>query len=462
MAISVCTVGWTVPDLAGATSATLTLVPAVPGDNPAVLLLEGGVPLSSWATTYPVTPGQKIYLEVPNTGQAAAVGGTPVTDWSYVLTVSADTLTASRSIAPPLGVRSIDLDVDAVVAVQVQAGGATTTATDAQATADAAVAAASAAQTTAASKSRIIRSTAAASSPGSYAAGDQWWRYSGADVVGFWLHSGTGWVAQTISPDIIANTLTGKTIRTAPSGERVEISQTSGGPWALRFFDALGQVASMSANSGTLRIAGGVESSTIITSQRHQVVQRNGINTEGDWSLSFGEVARFRGGEWVPDPVMITVANATARAQKVAALAAASPPYVPSPARPMYVHRQDAAPGFELEVTTNGTSWRPVASGLLQPYGGQGLHMRVTSAAPTTNSNGDASISIPGGGFPTALAFAFLQYAAPNAATGYGAITPRWMPDLSSRTSLAYRLYGGTGSPVASTAVQISALLFGY
>ena len=57
----------------------------------------------------------------------------------------------------------------------------------------------------------------------------------------------------------------------------------------------------------------------------------------------------------INDPV--PVANATARAQLVADLAAQTPPYVPSPARPLYVHRTDGGPRGALERTTDGTAW---------------------------------------------------------------------------------------------------------
>lgn len=60
------------------------------------------------------------------------------------------------------------------------------------------------AQTSADGKNTVIRSTATASSPGNYKAGDLWFRYSGAGVIGMWLHSGSAWVAQTLRNEVIA------------------------------------------------------------------------------------------------------------------------------------------------------------------------------------------------------------------------------------------------------------------
>ncbi len=65
--------------------------------------------------------------------------------------------------------------------------------------------AATAAQTTADGKNKIVRSTAVASSPTSYVAGDQWWQYSGTQIIAMWLHSGSAWVSQTLTDSIITN-----------------------------------------------------------------------------------------------------------------------------------------------------------------------------------------------------------------------------------------------------------------
>ncbi|MEV7962419.1 hypothetical protein [Oerskovia paurometabola] len=53
--------------------------------------------------------------------------------------------------------------------------------------------------------------------------------------------------------------------------------------------------------------------------------------------------------------IIVPVANATAR-NAVASLVS------PSPTEPLYVHRGDAPPGRQLEVTTNGTTWITVGA----------------------------------------------------------------------------------------------------
>ena len=62
----------------------------------------------------------------------------------------------------------------------------------------------------------------------------------------------------------------------------------------------------------------------------------------------------------VRDP--IPVANTTTRAALIVSLAAATPAVVPSTSNPVYVNRADAAVGAELEVTTDGTTWRTIYS----------------------------------------------------------------------------------------------------
>lgn len=91
---------------------------------------------------------------------------------------------------------------------------------------DAAIAAsataASSAQTTANGKNRIIRSATDASSPDLYQAGDQWWKYSGTEIVAMWLHTGSAWQAQTLTNSVITNldagTITAGTLNAARIG----------------------------------------------------------------------------------------------------------------------------------------------------------------------------------------------------------------------------------------------------
>ena len=67
---------------------------------------------------------------------------------------------------------------------------------------------------------------------------------------------------------------------------------------------------------------------------------------------------------------IVPVANATERAQLVADLAAVTPAnpvaYVPSAARPLYVHRGDRPAGDHVEFTTDGTNWRSLQATPIQ------------------------------------------------------------------------------------------------
>jgi hypothetical protein len=56
--------------------------------------------------------------------------------------------------------------------------------------------------------------------------------------------------------------------------------------------------------------------------------------------------------------IVVPVASTTARAALVAALAAEG--FTPSAANPLYDHRSDATAGNELEVTTDGATWRTI------------------------------------------------------------------------------------------------------
>jgi hypothetical protein len=66
--------------------------------------------------------------------------------------------------------------------------------------------------------------------------------------------------------------------------------------------------------------------------------------------------------------VVVPVANVTARATLATAVA-------PSLSEPLYVHRADAPAGLELEVSTDGTTWRSV-------FSGDGVVLPLTYSAP--------------------------------------------------------------------------------
>lgn len=101
----------------------------------------------------------------------------------------------------------------------------------------------------------------------------------------------------------------------------------------------------------------------------------------------------------IGDP--IPVANATARAQKLVDLAAEG--IVPSTSTPVFFWRADAQPGSELEVTTDGTTFRPyaaadtMASGnaLFGNYTGQALRTASGLVSITTNASSIGTVTLP-------------------------------------------------------------------
>ena len=98
---------------------------------------------------------------------------------------------------------------DAATAIS-DAQQALTDAATAIADAFAAANAAADAQTTADGKNSVVRSSSAATGAGSYQAGDQWWQFDGADIVGLWLHDGSDWQQQELTSAIIASLDAGK------------------------------------------------------------------------------------------------------------------------------------------------------------------------------------------------------------------------------------------------------------
>ncbi|MEG2887209.1 MAG: hypothetical protein RR853_08800, partial [Aurantimicrobium sp.] len=63
---------------------------------------------------------------------------------------------------------------------------------------------ASAALTAANGKNRILRSTSVASGT-AYNNGDQWWQFSGSQIIGMWIFNNGGWVQQTLTSAVITN-----------------------------------------------------------------------------------------------------------------------------------------------------------------------------------------------------------------------------------------------------------------
>ncbi len=185
-------------------------------------------------------------------------------------------------------------------------------------TADAALEAADAAQETADGKNTVVRSTSPATAAGSYKAGDQWWQFSGTDIVGLWLHSGTDWVAQELTNAIIASldagkittgilaadrigansittaklsataidgmTITGALIRTAASGSRLELN-TSG----LSVFDATDtETAYLTGGAGGLTI--GAPASSKYANLSNEALSFNDTDPAKDASIFGGSL----------------------------------------------------------------------------------------------------------------------------------------------------------------------------
>lgn len=148
------------------------------------------------------------------------------------------------------------------------------------------------AQTSADGKSRVIRSTSEATAAGTYKEGDQWWQFSGADIIGLWLHDGTGWVQQVVTGQVIASldagkittgvlaadrigtnsittaklastaidgmTITGAVMRTAPSGQRMQFDVNG-----LRAFNVNNvETASLAAVNGQMTLNGVIKMPT--------------------------------------------------------------------------------------------------------------------------------------------------------------------------------------------------------
>ncbi|ROR95987.1 hypothetical protein EDD28_0557 [Salana multivorans] len=76
---------------------------------------------------------------------------------------------------------------------------------------------------------------------------------------------------------------------------------------------------------------------------------------------------------------IVPVANTVGRDALVAGLG-----WTPTPTRPLYVHRANAATGWEIELTTNGTTWRS----LYNNWSGDGFATAASgwSLEPTLNS----------------------------------------------------------------------------
>lgn len=130
-------------------------------------------------------------------------------------------------------------------AAQSAADAANSAAKDAQDAADAA-------QKTADGKNKVVRSTSAPSSTSGYAAGDQWWVYSGETVTALYQYSGTAWVSQTLTNSVIANLDAGKITSGYVNADRIQSGSITGSKIAAGTITASNMIA------GTLTAASGI------------------------------------------------------------------------------------------------------------------------------------------------------------------------------------------------------------
>lgn len=112
--------------------------------------------------------------------------------------------------------------------------------------------AADAAQVTADGKNKIVRSTSSPASTSGYAAGDQWWVYSGGTVTALYLYSGSAWVSQTLTDSVIANLDAGKITAGYIAADRIKAGSITGSKVAAGTITAANMVA------GTLTAASGI------------------------------------------------------------------------------------------------------------------------------------------------------------------------------------------------------------
>lgn len=107
-------------------------------------------------------------------------------------------------------------------------------------------------------------------------------------------------------------------------------------------------------------------------------------------------------------------------------------------------------------ASRGGVSWRRQMSGLGPSAQAEwarepmpfpdvpGTYSIVASGNVTSNTNGDATLNLPYGGFPTALVGAMVFDAATNLTLGQ--LTFRWNSAGSLKNAVAFRIIGNTGS----------------
>lgn len=154
---------------------------------------------------------------------------------------------------------------------------------------------------------------------------------------------------------------------------------------------------------------------------------------------------------------IVPVADVTERNALGAAVGATT-------SRPLYVHRADAPASQRLEVTTDGTTWRPAVSnnggttGLIvgtAPPAGTPLIIKTMKQQVVTNGSGDGSATYPGGAFPNGVLTAHANTAT---AEPFFWVVHSAGQSLSQVSLRAFNITTGTVAAGLSIATAITAI----
>lgn len=144
--------------------------------------------------------------------------------------------------------------------------------------------------------------------------------------------------------------------------------------------------------------------------------------------------------------VVVPVANTTERASVASALS-------PSASEPLYVWRTDARDGFQLEVSTNGTTW--ATANRTSRDGAQDL-MQSGSYVGTTASNGTLNLTF---NTPFTVATKTVTVAPGATSGGLASVACTGVPTL---TGVQLVCYNPTGVLLNGQTVRINWIATGY
>lgn len=120
--------------------------------------------------------------------------------------------------------------------------------------------------------------------------------------------------------------------------------------------------------------------------------------------------------------------------------------FTPTPAKPLYVHRQNAGTGLELEVTTDGTNWRTIRPfGPGQPWAEAAGQFSVPAQTIAPNALSPAyTVNLPSGRFSDAPIINLQLYGVPGGSVG---LEPR----VSGYSASSFTLYLSNVSSLSRT-----------